>query len=486
MRTIFTPIIAIIALSLSGCATLDGKRPSAAEFSRPALADLNYGAIDTSIAKTSRATLSNGIVVHMLADRELPLLNVAVMIKAGSIWEPSDKAGLASLTGATMRAGGTKSRPPEKLDETLEFLAASVETGIGAESGTVSLSVLSKDTGLGLEILADVLRNPGFDQGRFELAKRRMIDGIHRQNDNPTGIGMRELVKLVYEDSVYGRVAELETVESISRDDVIAFHGKYFTPASVMIGATGDFDEKELIAKLEKLFGDWRGETPDYPEVKPVAANFEGGVWIAEKSLPQSVIRMGHLVGLRTDPDYHAMRVMDDILGGGGFTSRLMKSVRVDRGLAYSVWSYGLAGRWELGRFMAGAETKASSTAEVVGIMLDEFARIRTEPVSNKELYEAKKSIVNSFIFLFDRPSKVLNQRMIVDYYDLSDDYLESYRDKVMAVSADDVMKVANRRLRPDGLKIIVVGDPEKIESDLGQFGPVKKIELRDYSNTGR
>ncbi len=475
MRRFAFPLLILVAFVFSACATVAAKRET--------YKDLTFKPIKTDIPKTKVVMLKNGMVVHLLPDHELPLLTISAMIKIGGIWEPADKAGLASLTGATMRSGGTLTRPPDTLDETLEQIAASVETVIGEELGSASLSVLIRDIDIGMELFADVLRNPRFDTERFELAKERMLDSIRRENDNPTDIGRRELNALIYKGTPYGRRATLETVESITREDAIAFHKKYFVPQNIMLGVTGDFEEADIIAKLEDVFNGWSGPDPQWPKVKHVKESYNGGVFLVEKKLRQSVIRMGHLAIRRSDPDYHALRVMDEILGGGGFSSRLTQSIRTDRGLAYSVWSYYIGGRWELGRFLMGVETKTSSTAEVISIMLDELNKIRDEKVSEEELKLSKDSIVNSFIFIFDRPGRILSQRMNIDYYGLPDDYLESYRDKVMAVTVDDVQRVAKKYLHPNGLKIVVVGDPAGFDKPLKEFGKVEQIVLRDYSS---
>ncbi len=467
-------LFVVVVANLSSCA--------GANAGRPGIADLKFKEMVTHIPKTKRVTLGNGIVVHLLPDHELPLIHMSAMIKAGSIWEPADKTGLAALTGAVIRAGGTKTRAPDDLDETLETIAASVETGIGAESGSASLSALTKDFQLGLEILADVLRNPAFNRERFELAKARMLDSIRRENDSPTSVALRELGELLYAGTPYGRKATLETIGSITREDVIAFHKKYFVPSNVMLGITGDYDEKTIIAELEKAFGGWTGGATEYPAVTHVKESYVGGVYIASKKLRQSVIRAGHLAVRRTDPDYFKIRLMDEILGGGGFSSRIVKKVRTDRGLAYSVWSYYVGGRWEMGRFLLGAETKTSSTAEVIEIFIKEFKRIQTEDVTEAELNLAKNSIVNSFVFIFDRSTRILGEWMKMDYYDYPENYLETYRDKVMETTIEDVRRVAKEYLHPEGLKIVVVGDPDGFDRPLSEFGKVSAIELRDYS----
>ncbi|MDH5638803.1 MAG: insulinase family protein [Nitrospinota bacterium] len=449
---------------------------------QPTVDDLKFKPISSNIPDTRQVTLSNGMRVHLLPDRELPLVTATAMIKVGAIWEPADKSGLAALTGASMRSGGTRKLSPDKLDEALEFSAISVEAGIGKDMGSASLSVLTKDLERGLAYFADVMMYPRFDQGRFDLAKARMLDGIRRENDNPISAASRELGKLVYEGSPYGRTPTLESISSITREDCVSFHARYFAPQSVILGVTGDFDEEEMIARLENVFGGWRASTPEYPEVTPVEEKFEGGVYVADKGLPQSAVRMGHLTLTRFDPDYHAVRVMDNILGGAGFASRMVQKVRAERGLAYSVWSYSMAGYNEKGQFTAGTETKASTTAEAIGLMIGEIKKIREELVTPEELIQAKNSIVNSFVFIFDRPSRILTQRMTLDYYGLYEGYLETYRDKVMAVTAEDVRQAARRRLRPDGLKIVVVGSIKDFDRPLEEFGPVHELVLRDYS----
>ena len=473
----------IPAAALTVLAAMTAAQPCLAASNK--VAALAFKPLKSDIPKTHRYVLTNGMVAHLMPDRELPLVTASAMIKTGSIWEPEGKEGLAALCGATMRGGGTKTMTPEELDEALEFLAISVETGIGEESGSASLSVLSKDLDKGLAYLADVMINPRFDQSRFDLAKARMLDGIRRENDDPPGAAERELAKLVYQGSPYGRVPTLESVGSITRDDVAQFHKRYFSPKAVILGVTGDFDEKQMLEKLEAVFGGWSAPAPEYPATAAVKEEFSGGVWIAKKDVQQSAIRMGHLAGKKSDPDYLAVRVMDNILGGSGFTSRMVQKVRAERGLAYSVWSYTMAGHWAPGMFISGAETKSSSTAETLGLMLAEVKRIREELVSPKELEEAKNSIVNSFVFVFDRPSKILGQRMTIEYYGLPADFLETYRDRVMAVTAEDVRQAARRRLNPEGMKIVVVGSEKDFGRPLEGLGPVSVITLRDYQSGG-
>lgn len=479
MGRIKTVAILLIALAAASCASIKSLTAG-----RTALDDLEYKPIKTDIPKTKRVVLSNGMVVHLLPDHELPLFHMTSMIRAGAIWEPPEKAGLAALAGSVIRSGGTITRPPDELDETLERIAGSVEVYVGGESGSAMLDVLSKDIDIGLELFADVVRNPRFDKDRFELAKARMLDSIRRENDDPTDIGARELDAVIYAGTPYGRRPTLETVESITIEDARAFHKKYFVPQNFILGVTGDFDEEKIISQLEEAFKGWKGPTPEYAPT-PSAEESEGGVYLAEKELKQSVIRMGHLSLRKTHPDYYALRVMNSILGGNGFASRLTKTIRTDYGLAYSVWSYHFGGRWERGSLKVGLETKTSSTAKALDLVFEEIEKIRSQRVSDEELKLAKDSIVNSFIFIFDSPSRIMGQRLIIDYYGMPEDYLETYRDRIMKVTADDVLRVAKEYLRPGKMKIVVVGDPAGFDRPLSEFGKVEEIELRDYSKTG-
>jgi predicted Zn-dependent peptidase len=487
MRIIPATAALLAVTLLSGCYYPKNGTIKPGPAMSPKTVDLLYfeaKPIKADLPKTKLVKLSNGIKLHLLQDKELPIVNVVAFIKAGSIWEPKDKAGLAAITGSAIRSGGTKKRTPDQLDEILERKAISVETMIGEENGKAALSLLSKDLNEGLEIFADILRNPRFDQERFELSKARVMDSIRRENDDPTHIADRELRSRIYAGSPYGVRPTLETVKSITAKDAGKFHAAYVRPSSVIIGVTGDFEEVELIARLEELFRDWKAPPAVYADVPHVKESAEGGVYVAPKKLPQAVIRMGHLGMKRSDPDYHASRVLDEILGGNGFASRIMQKVRVEKGLAYSAWSYNMAGRWEAGTFIMGAETKTASAGEVINIMKSEAERIRMEPVTPEELKLAKDSLVNSFIFIFDKPERLLEQRMIVDYYGMPDDYLETFRDKIMAVTAEDVMACAKKRLIPAGLKILIVGDPETLASSraLSGLGRVDNITLRDYS----
>ncbi len=430
--------------------------------------------------KAERVVLGNGMVVHLLEDHELPLISLGAIVKVGAWLDPDDKLGLAELTGAVMRSGGTASMTADQMNDELEFIAASVETGIRQRSGRASMQVLTKDLDVGLKIFADVLMHPVFAQDKLDIRKQQMLEAIRRRNDEPAPIASRYLNNKVYLGHPYGRIATLETVDAVTRDDLIAFHKRYFAPNNMILGVAGDFDKKQLLAKLEAAFSDWpKGE----PVADPPAVPFDPkpGVFVVEKDVPQANLRLGHLGVLKKDPDVFALEVMDFILGGSGFTSRMMREIRSNRGLAYSVGSYFSAGQ-ERGVFGMYCETKSKTTLQAIDAMKDIFRKMTEAPVSEEELKIARDSIQNSFVFQFQSAGQIVSQAISLEYEGLPPDYLEIYNEAIGKVSAQDVMAAAKRHLLPEKLTVVVVGKQAEFDKPLSTLGPVQVIPPEDFS----
>jgi zinc protease len=457
----------ITALLLAGCA-VTGKTVDPRTMTFPAL---TY-----SVPKSERVTLDNGMTVYLLPDHELPLINMNAYVRTGAIYEPADKTGLAALTGSVMRSGGTKELPPEKLDAELEFMASAIESGIGAEVGNISLACLKKNLDPTLALYAQVLRSPAFRDDRVELARKQTIEGIRRQNDNPKGVADRELRKALYAGHPLGRYPTVETVASITRDDLVAFHRTYFHPNNIILAVSGDFDRNELLAKLRTAFAGWQSTpVPLAALAEPAAIRPE--VLLARKEINQSVIRMGHLGIDKNNPDLYAIRVMDYILGGG-FTSRLTTEIRSNQGLAYNVDSAFDIGRQFVGTFVAETETKSESTGKAITLMKEIISGMTTAPVTDQELETAKNAIINSFIFGFAKTDAVVNMQARLAYFDYPAGYLEKYRDNIARVTKDDVLRVARKYLHPEAMIVTVVGNETRFDKPLAAFGRVREIKL--------
>ncbi|NQT03723.1 MAG: insulinase family protein [Planctomycetes bacterium] len=442
--------------------------------------ELKYSKLgDIQIPEVQQVTLANGMQLFLLEDHELPLISVSARIRAGSIYEPPDKIGLAAITGTVMRTGGTVSRTGDEIDEQLESIAASVETGIGLNSGSAFVSVLEKDIDVGLAILADVLMNPAFREDKIMLAMIQHRSSIARRNDNVGSIAAREFEKLIYgPDSVYARHTEYATIGSISRDDLVAFHKKFFGPNNMMLGIWGDFDTDIIIRKIEKAFEGWGKVDMELPNIPPVKYEFSQTVNVIRKDdVNQSNIYLGHIGGLRSNPDYFALILMNRILGSG-FTSRLFKNVRSREGLAYSVFGIYSANYDFPGLFYVGCQTKSEATVKAIRAMTEEVRKMTESEVTDEELALAKDSYLNSFVFNFDTKGEIVGRLMTYVYYDYPLDFLQKTKDNVEKVTKKDILRVAKKYLRPDEIQILAVGRPRDFDEPLSVLGSVREIDI--------
>lgn len=454
---------------------------SASFASGAALADprnMTFPALHYEIPKAERIVLDCGMPVYLLRDSELPIINITAMIHTGSVYEPAAKSGLASMTGAVLRSGGAGGLAPEKMDDELEFMASSVEASIGRDMGSVSLSSLTKNFNRTLQIFGDVLLRPDFSEKRVEIARRQMVEGLRRQNDDPKEIAGREVVKAIYKGHPMGVAPTFATVAAIKRDDMVAFHRRFFRVDNMILAVSGDFERNEMIGRLNALFGKPARLEPLKMDVIPQPESaFTPEIIYGKKDSGQTVIRMGHLGITKDNPDLYAVRVLDYILGGS-FTSRLMMEVRTNQGLAYNVGSHFDVGRVFTGNFVAETETKPETTAKVIGLMQGIIAGMTRDEVSDQELVAARESIVNSFMFGFTSPSSIVTQRARLEFYKYSSDYLEKYRDRIAGVTKADILTAARKYLRPDAFKIVVVGDASKFDKPLTDMGKVKNLDL--------
>ena len=442
---------------------------------------MRFPTVEFNPPDAERVVMDNGMVVYLLEDHELPLVTINATLKTGSWLDPADKVGLAGMTGAAMRTGGSAEMSPDEVDEELEQLAATVSIGFGKESGSASLDVLKKDLKRGLQIFADLLRRPAFEQSRVELAKLQALEGIRRRQDSPGSIVGREFAKLLYGPThPSARETSVRSIESITREDLLAFHHQTVHPNGLILGVTGDFEKAGMLALLREVFGDWaKGMVPDVTIPAVAESNSKAGiVRFVNKDTSQTHLRMGHLTIKETDPDYVAVAIANDILGGSSFRSRLFNDVRTKRGLAYSVGSGLRASVYDEGVWLMRAETKLSSTQEVVNRFVANMERMRNEPVTDTELEEAKEAYVNSFVFSFTSASSIVGRLMDLEYDGLPKDWLQQIRDKVVKLTKEDIQRAANAHFNPERLRILAVGSGEALSKVLASFGEVKEIML--------
>ncbi|HJW85361.1 MAG TPA: pitrilysin family protein [Candidatus Brocadiaceae bacterium] len=450
------------------------------------VAGFKFNPLNFAPPKAERVVLDNGMILYLLEDHDLPIFNVTARFKTGAVYDPQDKAGLASLTGHVMRDGGSVSMSADKMNEELEFLAASVETAIDRESGYASLSTLKKDIDNGLKIFADVLMHPAFPEDKISQRKDEVVESIRRENDNPMHISQREFRKILYDSAhPYSRKIDgtTESLAAITRDDIVAFHKKYFHPNNVIMGIAGDFNKDEIIKKLNVVFADWKKEAITFPALPKVERKYEKSVNYIYKDVNQSNVIMGHLGITRKSPDYFSVMIMNFVLGGGAFTSRIPGRIRSDEGLAYSANSAFQTSK-DIGIFFISCQTKLESTNRAISIALEELEKIRKAPITMDELVQAKETFTNQFVFRFTTSASIVGQMVDIEYDELPFNYFETYVEKVQAVTLEDIQRVANQYLHPDKIKILVVGNKEKFDKPLDSFGTVNVIELKQAADT--
>jgi len=468
LRAIFWEFF-VALLVLVGCSASLPKTPD----------QIHYPALDFQLPEVETLILANGIHLYLKEDRELPLVQMTAMIGAGAITTPKDKIGFADLFGKTWRTGGAGERSPEDLDAYLDYLAADLNASMGPYSARLDLSLRSDDLAKGVAVMGDLLRRPGFAQERLELARRQAQEQVRRQNDNPGEISRRLLMAALYPQNYLGYSETQESLAAITRQDLVDFHRTYFAPNKLWIAVSGDFDRATLLNLLDEAFSGWPSREVPEQTLPQVIRPETGAILVAEKDIPQTTIVIGDQGLTKDNPEQYAVRVLNYILGGGGFNSRMMREIRSDRGLAYSAYSYFQVGRRLPGPFIAGTETKNATVGPAIRLTREIMVDLRERPVTDEELRLAKESLINSFIFGFENSHSVVSQQMSLAFFDYPADYLANYRQRIAAVTATDVQRVAREFIDLSRQQIVLVGNPQEFNSDLASFGlPVIEVNL--------
>ena len=425
-----------------------------------------------------RLELPNGMIIFLQEDHELPLIDGIARIRGGSRSEPANKAGMLDIYGEAWRTGGTKSQTGDQLDDYLEIRAAKIETGDNADSTSISWSCLKGDFDDVFPIFADLLRNPEFRQDKIELAQKGMDDSISRRNDEVSEIAGRESGKLAYgKDNPYVREPEYATVAAVTRQDLLDWHRDHVAPNNIILGIVGDFDSAAMEARLRQTFGDWAKGTPAEARSIEFTPAKAGYYLVTKPDVNQSSIRMVELGIRRDNPDYYATQVFNEAFGGG-FSSRLFRNLRTVKGLAYDVGG-GIGSAFDHpGMVRIEMGTKSATTAEAVEGIFAQMDELKRNPLSAEEIHVAKDSILNSFVFNFDSPEKILRERMAYEFYGYPADFLERYRSGIEKVQPTDVARVAEKYLHKDQLAVLVVGNPPDFDKPLDSLGPVTNVDI--------
>ncbi|HVO94239.1 MAG TPA: pitrilysin family protein [Terriglobales bacterium] len=405
-----------------------------------------------------RTVLANGLVLLTSEQRALPMVCIELLIEAGSRYEATNRAGLANLA-AKLLTYGTARRNGVQIGETLDFVGASLETEAGADTATVRMTILKKDLITGLDLLGEILTSSTFPPAEIERQKQAVIAAIRAKEEDPSAVAQKTFAAALFPDSPYGRPVEgTETsVKALDQKTLKEFFARYYRPNRSILSVVGDISEAETVKALNQAWRSWSKGEPSTPPSAPTKIG-AAQVLRINKEITQANIVLGHVGVPRNHPDYYAIQVMNYILGGGGFSSRAMDSIRNERGLAYSVYSY-FGAEKSHGYFEFVMQTKNDTAQEAVRLAQEEIHKMREEPVTDQELNDAKNYLTGSFPLRFDTNQKVASFLAQVEFFQLGLDYPDRYNEFIGKVTRADVQRVARQHLHPDKIVTVIVGN---------------------------
>ena len=474
-----SPRVAALALpvallvALPGCALL-GPKP-AWEQPPPPVAE---GPVVPQ-ERLHRTTLENGLEVLVLEDHGLPRLEIGLLLRRGAEIETAGQAGAVSLLTDVMERGAGE-RDALALARATEELGASLSVGAGMESVSVDVSGLSEDAETLFDLLADVSLRPRLDRGEVERARAETLAGFEQDKDDPRSLLSKQLAQTLYDGHRYGLpvAGAPESVAALDAAALRALHERLFVASNAIFYAVGDVTMEDAVARARARFGDWPAGTPPPPGPPPPSPTpTERRVVIVDRAdLGQAQLALAHEGIARTDDVRIAASLMNTVLGGGGFLSRLMSRVRADEGLAYGIGS-GFSMRRHAGPFAISTSTRVAEAGRVVEIVLEEVERLRAEAPSPDDLRLVRSFSAGRFVLGLERSAAIAGALVELDVYDLPRDSLDSFRTRLNAVTREEVHAAARDLLHPDRLAIVAVGPAEVLRSQLERFGPVVVVQ---------
>jgi predicted Zn-dependent peptidase len=438
---------------------------------------LTFDPIEFKTPQVDTLELPMGLHGYLIEDHDIPVIDIVIMFRTG--FSPDDRVGLPRVAGWAMRNGGSKQYSKSVMDDSLEFVGASLETGAGSYTGQISANVLTKDLDMVLRFMADLIVNPAFDPEKIELRKKTLIEGIRRKADDARALGRREFAKLIYVNHPAGREATVKTVSNITRDDVVEFHRRYVRPNNAVIGISGDITRQEAIDKLGDFLVDWEPaeEAPEFPEM---GYELSPSVNYIYKDVNQAYIFVGHMSMNSANDDRPLTAIMNYILGGGSFTSWITQKIRSDEGLAYSAGSSFRTSPWGYGLFTGSCQTKTDAAMRALTLLIEQIEKMDSEGPTTEEVSDAKESLVNRQVFDYESAARIIDRLVYYDIAGLPLDTLEREFRIYQSATLEDVRRAGAEYLHPEGLTILVVGNQNLFDRPLSDFGEVNVLEIEE------
>jgi zinc protease len=424
--------------------------------------------------------LPNGLQLYLGEDHELPLVSGLVMVRAGSLFDPPERIGLATMTASLLRSGGTALKNADTLDQFLETQAASVESGADDMFSRVGFSTLKENAPTVLALVKEMVAQPEFRQDKLDLVRAQLRNAIANRNDDPAAIGRREFAGLIFgKDNPFGWVMQYATVDRVTRADIRAFHHRYFFPANATVGIWGDFNAAEMKAAVEKLFGEWNAPAQDLPAVPKTKEAPAPGFYLAEKKdQQQAFFVIGGVGGKWSDKDAPALQVMCAILGTGS-KGRLPQQARARTGADHQIHAIWGLGYDRPGMFQIYGGTRAVGTSDVLRVIQSEVERMRSGEIADEELASAREGLVEGLVFALDTRGKLFARELLLEYLGYPKDFIQQYQKSLLAVTKADVQRVAKQYLAPASLTYLTVADPQLFGEPLERLATaVNKIDI--------
>ena len=429
-------------------------------------------------------TLRNGLQVIAVLHHEQPAVSMRLLVRAGSVQDPADKVGVARLT-ASLLDQGTVTKSAQEIADHIDFIGGALATGSGSDLMYVNVVVMKDSFDVGMNLLVDVARNPAFAAGEIDRQKEQTISTLQVSSNDPDYVASVLLERLVYGFHPYGlpNSGTPETLASMTRADLQAFHRRYFVPNNMILAIVGDVTSDEAFAAAERAFGDWpRADVPTVDAVEPPPPT-RRIIVVDKPDAVQTEIRVGQLAIPRKHDDYMAFDLAVKILGGEG-ANRLHRVLRSERGLTYGAAADAEA-RKQAGHLVAETDTQTDTTGEALRLMVDEFSRLQRDRVSQGELSDAQAYLAGSFPLTIETPGDIAAQVLNVVFYELPVEEIGTFRERVQAVRPDDIQRVARQYVRPDRLSIVLVGNAKAFVPQLQRVGfseieiiPIDELDL--------
>lgn len=431
------------------------------------------------LPKIERATTTNGIKLRLIKTEKLPLVDISMLIRGGDVYDPTDKVGLSQITAELLRIGGTREMKGDDVDQFLDSNGITIGVNSVDDYYTVNLSCLQGSLDKAISMLAKMLKLPAFDPEKLEELKTKMASAISRRNDEPAPINRREFDKLIYgADSPFAAVLEYKHLDNITGKDITETHKTFFAPDNMLVGITGPIEISKVKDIFEKYFGDWNvtADIPPYPSLQAPKHDFK--VAFAEKStLTQSYLSIGHL-GIKENLAEKGKIMVFNSIFSQGFASRLMRRVRVKMGLTYGIGGGIITEYLYPGKTYFSTFTKSESTLKAIRAIFEEINTIRKEKVTPDELKSAKDYFINSFVFKYSSPGKILYSELVREFYNLPVGYSQKLIEDIKKVNADDVYQISQKYLDPERMIVFILGKEKDLDGKLSELGKVKKIDI--------